>query len=151
MSLSERRWDTDEIGHGISDGLKIAPDIERLLKTLATPGWNTERPEDHLLPHLERACSARDSPWRLVSAQMDIDAVYQVSMTWTRSGSNLRRIRADVFALIGTIAESVTYVQQQLAGDTVRFDVCTGMCDGDGPFRPHGHLIRFIIELISEP
>jgi hypothetical protein len=77
---------------------------------------------------------------------LDADAVYQVTLRWTRPEGNLRRLRADMFALIGEIAESVTYVHERVMDAVVCFDVCTGLLDGDTPFRPHGHLLRLTVD-----
>ena len=147
MRQHERRWEGDTVGHGIAAGSVIAPDVERFLSTLSEPLWVAEAPEVHLLPHLERACAAPESPWQLVDATLDDDAVYQVTLRWLQPGGHLRRLRGDVFALIGSIAESATYVQQRVTtDDVVIYDVCTGMLAGDSPFRPHGHLMRLTVQ-----
>src|SRR5687768_1478367 len=65
LPVPHRRWDTDERGRGVADGGWIAPDVRRLLDTLAEPGWVAEDPDIHLLPHLRRACQEAGSPWTL--------------------------------------------------------------------------------------
>jgi hypothetical protein len=141
----QRRWDSDEVGYGIADGGWLAPDVARLQTALSAPAWIAEQPELHLLPHIEHACGQPNAPWRLVDAQMDTAAVYHVRLAWLRQGENLRRLREDVFALIGMVAESVTYVHQHITDSTVSYDLCTGMLDDDSPFAPHGRLMRLTI------
>lgn len=143
MNHHEQRWDTDTTGHGIADGSAIAPSVERFLATLSTPWWVAEEPALHLLPHLERTCRTPGAPWRLVDAALDADAVYQVTLAWSHADGNLRQFRGEIFALIGSVAESKTYIHQRLATeDMVVYDVVTGMLDCDSPFRPYGHLMR---------
>jgi hypothetical protein len=59
------RWDGDRSGAGVSDGEAFAPPLRRLLDEMARPDWNTEQPEAHLLPHLERWCAREGSPFVL--------------------------------------------------------------------------------------
>ena len=59
----------------------------------------------------------------------------------------LRQLRGAVFALVGSIAETATYIQQQvMTKGVVVYDVCTGMLDGYSPFRPNSHLMRLIVQ-----
>src|SRR4030095_16287024 len=55
-------------GAGVSDGEAFAPPLRTLLDEMARPDWNTEQPEAHLLPHLERRCSREGSPFELGAA-----------------------------------------------------------------------------------
>lgn len=144
MALPSRRWDTDDRGRGIADGSWIAPAVRELLDGLATPAWVAEDPDNHLLPHLRRACEDADSPWTLGRTELR-DGVYLVALEWSRPGSRLGRLRADFFALLGTIVESTTFVRQRPAEDAIEYDVTTGMLDGDSAFAGHGHLLRFEI------
>ena len=64
------RWDGDRTGAGVSDGEAFARPIRGLLDEMARPDWNTEQPEAHLLPHLERWCGREDSPFALRSAAL---------------------------------------------------------------------------------
>jgi hypothetical protein len=138
-----RRWEHDPCGQGIADGRWIAPRVARLQALLQLPHWVAEEPAMHLLPHLQQACDRADSPWHLVQVA-DLEAVYVVALEWVRAGGRARELRADVFSLIGQIAESVTFVEQQVAGDEVVFDLVTGMPD-QGAFVGHGHLLQLRI------
>lgn len=135
-----RRWDTDTRGSGIGDGGWIAPAVQGLLAELSVAGWIAEEPETHLHPHLQGACAAPGSPWTLISAEIH-GAVYEVTATWARPGASLRQLRTDAFALIGTVAESSTFIRQVLVDEDVVFEATTGMLAGDSPFAPHGHLL----------
>jgi hypothetical protein len=134
------RWDTDTRGAGIGDGQWIAPALRRLLEALAAPGWVAEEPEVHVLPHLRQACDAPSSPWTLIGADLR-DAVYVVTLEWSRPQPRLRQLRTDALALIGTVAEGSTFVQQRMAEREIEYHVTTGMLEGDSPFAGHGHLL----------
>lgn len=144
MDESDRRWDNDDRGRGIADGAWIAPQVRALLDGLATPDWVAEDPDGHLLPHLRRACEDATSPWTLVETEFR-DGVYGVALAWSRPAPRLKSLRADVLALLGTIAESTTFVRQRFTADGIEYDVSTGMLEGDSAFAAHGHLLRFRI------
>jgi hypothetical protein len=139
-----RRWDGDERGTGIADGGWIGDDLSELVAALAEPNWVAEEPDHHLLPHLQGACEASGSPWTLRHIEV-AHAVYVVSLDWTPASASMRQLRADTYALIGTVAESVSYIHQRVDTETVHYDVVTGMLATDTPFRPHGHLIELRI------
>lgn len=143
--MIERRWDGDTRGGGIANGAAQVAEVEDLLAALALPGWVTEDPDEHLLPLLRRVCSAAGSAWQLDRALTDEDATYVVDLTWSRPEGSLRRLRADVFALIGEVAESTTHVRQVIKDAAIEYRVATGMVAGDGPFAGHGHLLRLRI------
>jgi len=140
MSSHSARWEGDTRGRGTTDGRWIAADVEALLTALRDQDWIAERPEEHLLPHLQNAWGAVESPWSVTHIAQEA-GVLVVSMIWHRPGGRLRELRADAFALIGMIAESTTFVRQQLASDAIEYRVTTGMLDEDGPFAGHGHLL----------
>lgn len=142
---SERRWDTDEIGHGVADGTAYAPGVQRLLDALQQPDWIAEDPDVHLLPHLQQACAEETSPWTLVSTVFS-EGMYQVTLDWRRRNANYARLRADIFSIVGAIAEGVTYVHQQVTADSISYEVVTGLLDGDTQWRGHGHLVHFRVE-----
>ena len=141
MTVANRRWDNDTRGHGIADGRWIAPGARRLLDALAEPDWVAEDPDAHLLPHLRRVCEAAGSPWALTGTALR-DGVYVVALEWARPEPRLNLLRADAFALIGTVAEGATFVEQRMGEEQIEFHVATGMLDGDSPFKGHGHLLR---------
>jgi hypothetical protein len=140
MSSHPARWEGDTRGRGTSDGRWIAADVASLLKALTDHDWIAEHPEEHLLPHLQRASSAGDSPW-VVNQIAQEAGVLVVSVTWSRPGGRMRDLRADAFALIGAIAESTTFVRQWLTSEAIEYRVTTGMLDEDGQFAGHGHLV----------
>lgn len=151
MASVARRWDGDERGRGIAaDGGAFADDLRRLLTAVEAPDWVAEEPDLHLLPHLRRVCDDPNTPWALRSTDW-AGGVFSVAVEWTRDTPRLGLLRADVFALLGAIAESVTAIHQHVAADGIHYDVVTGMLDGDTPFRPHGHLLRLVVSGATVP
>lgn len=151
MTVPHRRWDTDERGRGVADGGWIAPDVRRLLDTLAEPGWVAEDPDIHLLPHLRRACQEAGSPWTLAGTAFD-GGVYTVDLEWVRREPRLGRLRSDALALVGSVAEGVTFVEQRVGQGRIEFRAVTGILEGDGLFKGHGHLLllrRDVLPLID--
>lgn len=142
---TERRWDTDEIGHGVADGIAFVPSVQQLLGALHTPKWVAEDPDAHLLPHLRRSCESTDTPWS-IGATHFIVGVYEVSLEWTRPEGNLALLRADIYRLVGAIAEGTTFVQQRVTDEQIAFAVITGLLEGEPHFRSHGHLVRFLVK-----
>jgi hypothetical protein len=59
--------------------------------------------------------------------------------------------RAAVFAALGSIAESATYVRQRRAGDFLEFEVVTGLLARDTTFASHGHTLRLVVDGVSGP
>jgi hypothetical protein len=53
-------------------------------------------------------------------------------------------VRAAAYALVGSMAESASYIRQHWDGDAVLYDVVTGMLQ-DSAFAPHGHVVRLRI------
>jgi hypothetical protein len=135
------RWEGDERGQGIGSGSWIAPDVAQLLDLLTEPDWITEDPDQHLLPHLVAACSEAGAPFRLDGTALR-ELVYEVSLTWLRDRHPLGQLRADVFALIGRIAETSTFVGQVIGETSIDYQISTGMA-ADARFAGHGHLVRF--------
>jgi hypothetical protein len=137
----QRRWDGDDRGRGVASGESHAPHARRLVAALERADWVAEDPEVHLLPHLERAALALG--FGLGGAAVD-GATYELRLTWL--GEQGRRpLRRAAHALIGAVAEESTHVAEWVDGDTVVFDVATGMVAEDAPFTPHGHLLRLRI------
>jgi hypothetical protein len=50
-----------------------------------------------------------------------------------------------LYALIATIAETVTVVHEPPAARGRVLEVLSGSADGDGPFAGHGHTIRLVV------
>ena len=142
MRNSHQRWDTDSVGHGIANGRWIVPSVRRLLAALEAPDWIAEDPDVHLLPHLQRVCSAAGSPWQLNGTEF-ADGLYIVRLTWTGPEPGLGRLRADVYGLLGAIAEGTSFVRQRVGATTIDYEVTTGLLEGDSIFVGHGHLVHF--------
>ena len=140
--MANERWDGDETGSGVSDGRAFAPPIRTLLSELERPDWNTEQPEAHLLPHLERWCAREDAPLALRSAGEE-GTVFVVDLE-PAAGRSRRDVHGDVFALISTIAEPTTVVVERDEGAVRLYDVTLALTPEQSPFpKGHGHLVRF--------
>lgn len=118
---------------------------------MAEPNWVAEDPEAHLMPALERALADGSLGLELLEAHSGPDAEFVVELGWNGEPGDSRALRAAAFALIGTVAESATYVRQrreaggdvdggQAAGE-LRFEVATGMLAPDTAFASHGHVL----------
>jgi hypothetical protein len=135
------RWDGDRTGAGVSDGEAFAPPIRGLLEEMARPDWNTEQPEAHLLPHLERWCGREDSPFALRSAALH-GTVFVVDLE-PKEAVPAHDARPDVYSLIATIAEPTTVVVESQLDDVDTFDVALAVVPGQSTFpKGHGHLVR---------
>ena len=106
------------------------------------PGWVAEDPDVHLLPHLKRACE--QLPFELADTRVD-DGVHVVRLAW-KGERSIGQVRAAIFALLGSIAESATYVRQRNEDDELEYEVVTGML-ADPHFAPHGHTLILRITL----
>ena len=138
------RWESDWRCSGVASGSWIAAEVTQLGAALAEPDWIAEAAEDHLLPHIQRACAEPGGAWRLTRT-MTRSSVFEIELQWTVPIASLRHLRAAVFSLIGDLAESTTYVHQIIVEGTLEFHVATGLVGTDTSFTPHGHLIRIIV------
>jgi len=102
--------------------------------------WVAEDPEAHLLPHVRRLCDAEGSPLALESSRVEDDGVFAVDLSWHGESD---RVWPDLWALIGAIAESGTFVRQRRDNGTLVCEVVTGRLGADTEFGPHGHTVRF--------
>jgi hypothetical protein len=135
------RWDGDRTGAGVSDGETFAPPLRTLLDEMARPDWNTEQPEAHLLPHLERWCARDDTPLSLRSSGSE-GTVFVVDLEPTPD-RNRHDVHADVYALISTIAEPTTVVVERREVGFGLYDVTLAAVPEQTPFpKGHGHLVR---------
>lgn len=141
--MTNHRWEGDERGEGVGNGVAHLPELDALRAALRTDHWIAEAPETLLLPQLVRVCARHDSPWVIDDDALD-NGVLVVDLFWTGTG-NARELRRDLFALLGEIAENATHVRQIVLDDRIEFRVATGMLIGDSPFAPHGHLLTFRI------
>ena len=139
--MANERWDGDEAGSGVSDGRALAPPIRALLDEIERPDWNTEQPEAHLLPHLERWCAREDAPLILRSSGSE-GTVFVVDLA-PAPGRSSNDVHGDVYALISTIAEPTTVVVERRDGAFELYDVTLAVAPDQTTFRKrHGHLLR---------
>ena len=139
-----RRWDDDARGIGTGD----ARAWRRLVETLATvvdeEGWVAEEPELHLLPHLEAATAA--GPLAIHGTRTDADATFVVDLDWVGHGEPSRlAIRSALYALIATVAETITVLHEPPAAQGRVLEVLSGSGGDDGPFAGHGHTIQLVV------
>jgi hypothetical protein len=135
------RWDGDRTGAGVSDGEAFAPPLRTLLDEMARPDWNTEQPEAHLLPHLERWCARESSPFALRAA-VEEDTLFVVDLD-TALGTTNEQVRELVYALISTIAEPTTVVVETREDAVDIFDVTLAITPRQSTYpKGHGHLVR---------
>ena len=140
------RWDGDDRGQGIGNAAQLVPGANELIAALSQPAWVAEDPELHLRPHIEAWCQ-RDGRLSLTGARSDSAHAYVIDLEWHGETASIGSARAAVFSLIGSFAESATYVRQRrVAGGedsppTLRFEVATGELAPDARFDPHGHVV----------
>lgn len=118
-----------------------------LIAAFGQPDWVAEQPELHLLPHVEAWCR-QDRRLALTGARTDDSSTYVLDLEWRSTTGGVGAVRAAVFSLIGSFAESGTYVRQRrvASGDggpapELRFEVGTGELAPDARFVPHGHVV----------
>lgn len=133
------RWRDDERGHGIADASRVAPGLRELTGLATAEDWVAEAPEVHLLPHMREACADDDSFFSLESSESDAEGAFVVTLRRRDASTDQRQVRAAIFALVGAIAETATYIRQEPA--SLAFEVVTGIPSGDGAFATHGHLL----------
>jgi hypothetical protein len=143
------RWDGDERGEGVADATAFAGGAEELVDAMRRPRWVAEEPEIHLLPHVERACETL--PFEIEDGRVAADGTFDLRLRWTGEQRGIGQVRAAVFTLVGSFAETATYVRQRrlsgdMPGETLVFEIATGTVD-DGTFAPHGHTVRIAVEL----
>jgi hypothetical protein len=138
--VTNERWEGDERGEGISSGEAFAPPLRALLEEMAGPFWNTEEPEAHLLPHIERA--VRDTALSLRGTRVE-DGVFVVELD--RGAASRADVQRAVYALIAAIAEPTTTIVERPDRDAEVFDVALALVTWQTEAFPrgHGHLVRF--------
>lgn len=141
------RWDGDSRGRGIGDAAQLVSGASELIAAFGQPSWVAEQPELHLLPHIEAWCE-KDRTLALTGAYADGADAYVLDFEWHGATGSVGAARAAVFSLIGSFAESATYVRQRrVASDgngsalKLRFEVGTGELGPDARFKPHGHVV----------
>ena len=137
------RWEGDERLRGVAKASGVGPDLATLIAAAGTPGWISEEPDQHLLPHLMAALETANDTLSLVSWRID-GAALELTLS-SPDGISARETRGAIFRLLGTVAESTTFVRETVVDKARRYEVCTGTLDGDGPFAGHGHTLRFLV------
>jgi hypothetical protein len=143
LTIDSPRWDGDERGHGVGDAASFATGANELVDAMRADGWVAEDPDVHLRPHLERACGSL--PLELRETSVAPDGTYDVDLLWRGDGHSTGAIRAAVFALAGSVAETASYLRQRRDDGAIVFELVTGMIGEDLPFAPHGHAVRFTV------
>jgi hypothetical protein len=140
--VGERRWDTDERGHGIADAAALAPSIDELRELVTTADWVAEAPEAHLLPHLERSIGAepdvRLGATRISGGVLELD----LELATAVSPAAAREL---AYRVVSAVAESVTFVREISDHEIPTFEVVTGVPPG-AQFATHGHTLRIRIQ-----
>jgi len=102
------------------------------------------QPELHLRPHVEAWCQRL----ALIDEYTDDAGAYFLDLEWRDALRSVGETRPAVFHLIGSFAESATYVRQRRAsgdGDgpttQLQFEVGTGELAPDARCAPHGHAV----------
>jgi len=140
------RWDGDDRGFGVGDAAALVPGATEMVAAFAAASWVAERPELHLGPHVEEWCRV-DGRLALSGSRVDEASAYVVELEWRGESPGVGQARAAVFALVGSFAESATYVRQRWVGQdagsagTLRFEIGTGELAPDTRFAPHGHTV----------
>jgi hypothetical protein len=90
----------------------------------------------------------------LVNADTDETDAYVLRLEWRGAPAGVGAVRAAVFSLIGSFAESATYVRQRRVGSAsdgeglqLRYEVGTGELASDAAFAPHGHVVVVTVAL----
>jgi hypothetical protein len=109
------------------------------------PDWVAEDAPVHLLPALQAVLQGGQLPLQLIKAQTAPDGTFVLDLAWAGEPPSWRSQREAVFTLIGSIAETCTYVREQPAANGREFEIVTGQLPGDGPFGEHGHTLRLRI------
>jgi hypothetical protein len=150
------RWDGDDRGQGIGDATQLISGASDLVAAFGEPSWVAEQPELHLLPHIEAWCRG-DRRLELIGAHADGTA-FVLELKWHGPTGSVGAARATVFSLIGSFAESATYVRQRRVasngdgpGMKLRFGVGTGELAQDARFDPHGHVVVINVAGVLQP
>jgi hypothetical protein len=138
---ARRRWDTDDRYTGVADATVFAPAVEELAALARRPNWVAEHAEVHLVPHLR---GAEVDGLRVLECTAEDDGILDVTAEHPATDGQ-GEIRRRAWALIGAVAEPAASVRERRAGDTVVFEVITGVPEG-GHFATHGHTLRLRLQ-----
>lgn len=151
------RWDGDDRGFGIADAKQLVSGASDLIAAFAEPDWVAEAPEVHLRPHIEEWCES-DGRLAFRDSFTDQSKAYVLDLEWNGPPAGVGQARAAAFSLIGSFAESATYVRQRRVpadGDVsarkLRFEVGTGELAPETRFHSHGHAVVINVTGVLEP
>jgi hypothetical protein len=133
-----KRWDTDERGRGVASARRAVADLDRLREAMLSSDWVAEDPDLHLLPHVRSLCD--DEGWRVHRAAVGADGALELDVEV--AAPSWGAMREAGYRIVGTFAEANTHVVQHELNGGMELVVTTGMLEGDGPFAPHGHVVR---------
>jgi hypothetical protein len=136
----DKRWDGDERGTGVGDVTRLTPGAAELADAMTLPGWVAEEPELHLSPHL-RVWLEHHDELTLDGVHVDEDGAYLMDLTWEGRLGDLAGLRAAAYSLIGSVAETASYVRQRRGDGLVTYEVATGIVGAEAHFAPHGHVL----------
>jgi hypothetical protein len=144
--VASLRSEGDDRGEGVRDAAAFMAGAAELTDAMGHPTWVAEQPEVHLLPHIERACESL--PLQVVGTSTSPDGAFELRLNCTQADASAGEVRAAVFAVLGSCAESATYIRQrrvdaaEAPGGLLLFEMVTGFLASDTRFAPHGHTVR---------
>ena len=144
--MQSPRWEHDDSPAGLPTPDGAANPLDRMAAEMRADGWLTESPERHLRPKLDRWLG-RHAEWDLLASAVTEDGWWQIRARWRdgRDGS-IRDLRAAAIGLVGSFAESTTFIRQTEVDGVVSFEVATGQPGDPAGFAAHGHLVRLMVE-----
>jgi hypothetical protein len=142
-----KRWEDDDRGRGVANAARLVPGARELIAAFSEPDWVAEQPEVHLRPHVDEWCR-HDRRLALGDAHADESDGFILDLQWRGQATSVGEVRAAVFSLVGSFAESATYIRQRRvpsdgdqSGMRLQFEVGTGELAPDTRFAPHGHVV----------
>jgi hypothetical protein len=136
--------------------MRLVSGVSELVAAFSQPMWVAEQPELHLLPHVDAWCR-QDRRLALTGAKTEGTHAYVLDLEWRGASGSVGAARMAVFSLIGSFAESATYVRQRrVAGDgdgsaiELQFEVGTGELAPEASFEPHGHVVLINVTGVLE-
>jgi hypothetical protein len=137
------RWTGDGQERGVADAGRSVPHIAALLVAAHESGWVAEEPDRHLLPNLIAQLDPGGPGLALTSWRIDGGALVLTLARPERLSA--RETRSAIFRLVGSVAESTTFIREFVEAGSRRYEICTGTLAGDGPFASHGHLLSIVV------
>lgn len=113
-------------------------------------GW----PRDpRSISFLTSSAHARTLPLEVAGTRTSADGTFELRLRCTQEEAGTGEVRAAVFSLLGSFAETATYVRQRrvdpadASGGALLFEIVTGFLPSDTAFVPHGHAVRVSVSL----